>query len=46
MTAFPLLIAAGRWARTELRFATLLAASTVGFTLYAPLVAHTQLAVP
>jgi hypothetical protein len=46
MTAFPLLIAAGRWARTELRFATLLAASTVGFTLYAALVAHTQLAVP
>ena len=46
MTAFPLMIAAARWARSELRFAVLLAASTVALTLYAPIVAHTRLAVP
>jgi hypothetical protein len=46
MTAFPLAIAAGRWARTDLRFSLLLACSAVGLGLYAPIVTRTVLAIP
>lgn len=46
MSAFPLAIAAGRWARTELRFSLLLASSAVGLAIYAPLVTRTTLTIP
>lgn len=46
MTAFPLAIAAGRWARTELRFSLLLATSAVGLAIYAPLITRTNLSIP